>query len=489
MSGKKKRRSAAAAKKNGRILIIGCVLLAAIIAAAAILYFVKPGLYHEYLGIGEHSFGEWRTERAADCSSSGERVRTCKYCDETQREVIPPTGEHSFDGEGICSVCGFDREFNGASEAAEESEFSVHVINLGDKAGDCIYIKAGETDVLIDAGSEASSAQLICDYLSPRVDDGKLEYVIATHADRDHIAAFAGRTSGGTGTGVLYKYDVGTLIRFDNVEEEKAGKENDTSTDYGKFCAAVKYAQNKGAAVYTGSQCYDETDGAQRTYVLNESPVIRMSVLYNYYYYNVSADENNHSVVTLFTVETSSGEKNFLFTGDLEASGEKKLAEYYSNPSNSKSEYDVLPESDFYKAGHHGSKTSSSTQLMDMVKPKYVAVSCCAFAPQYTTANDNTFPCLDSLANIMKYTDKIYVTAVADTLPALDYNDKGELEFANKKYTGKPLNGDIVFYLRETGGAGEEKTYSLNLYCSSGDFTPFPETPQFAQYRPSLSAL
>lgn len=55
---------------------------------------------------------------------------------------------------------------------------------------------------------------------------------------------------------------------------------------------------------------------------------------------------------------------NFLFTGDLESEGEKVLIEHYS-----KLKVDVL------KAGHHGSKGSSSQIFLKHIQPKIIIIS------------------------------------------------------------------------------------------------------------------
>lgn len=69
-------------------------------------------------------------------------------------------------------------------------ELSIHFLMLGNKySGDCTLIKAGDTEILIDAGSRQSSASTIVEYVNNYCTDGILEYVIATHADQDHIAS------------------------------------------------------------------------------------------------------------------------------------------------------------------------------------------------------------------------------------------------------------------------------------------------------------
>ena len=82
-------------------------------------------------------------------------------------------------------------------------------INIMD--GDSIYIKAGDVDILIDAGSKRDSASTISSYIDDYVKDGKLEYVIATHAHEDHIAGFVGNS---TTKGIFELYSVDTIIDY-----------------------------------------------------------------------------------------------------------------------------------------------------------------------------------------------------------------------------------------------------------------------------------
>lgn len=485
------KRARKAARRHPKLILILIILLVLVIAAAAILWFVKPDLYHKFIGVGDHTFGEWTYTLQPTCSKKGERERECKVCGLKQKEEVAATGEHTFDGDGICTVCGTDKNFAGTPEGVAASAFSMHFIDLGKFAGDSIYIKAGENDILIDAGSRADSAPLICRYLNSYVTDGKLEYVVATHADQDHIAAFAGSKSGSDYTGVLYNYKVDNLIKFDNVEKSKNKNESNTNTVYGKFMAAVEHVREEGGNVFTASQCYEETDGAKRQYWLDDAHTLSMNILWNYYYYNVSSDENNHSVVTLFTQSTSSGKINCLFTGDLEEDGERRMVDYYSSEkydaldAKYKTEYNVLPEVKLYKAGHHGSGTSSSPKLLSAIKPEYVAVSCCAGAPEYTVNPDNTFPYRKVFENLLKYTDKIYVTGQAINLPALEQNDKGETVFSDQKWDYEPRNGNMVFYFNKTKEENGLPFGSLKLLCGN-DGVPITSTDWYSTYRSAI---
>lgn len=464
-------------KKHPKLIIALLVIVAIIIVAAIVLYFVKPDLYHKYLGIGEHTWGEWTTKTEETCGKNGLRTHSCTVCGEEEEDVIPATGNHDYDEDEICLVCGYDKNFFGTASDVKDAEFSIHVIDLGKYAGDSIYIKAGNNDILIDAGSRSESAALICEYLSEYVTDGKLEYVIATHADQDHIAAFAG--SGNPRNGVLYKYEVDTLIHFDYVKKDKEANATKPNTVYGGFVEAVNYLRSNGTNVYTASQCYDETGGAKRQYWLDSEHTLSMNILYNYYYYNQSSDENNHSVVTLFTKTTDTGTFNYLLTGDLEKDGESKMVDYYNSvPADKKTEYNVLPEVDFYKAGHHGSGTSSTEKLLNVIKPKYIAISCCAGSPEYTKNNLNTFPYQASLDNMLKHTEKIFCTGISKDLPELGADGK----FVSDGYTYEAHNGNIVFFFNSRINGEGETTGNIKLWCSN-IFDTLIETEWFQKYR------
>ena len=461
-SGKK---AAEAAKKHPVLIAVVAVILVIIIAAAAILWFVRPDIYHKYIGTGEHTYGEWDITAQGNCGKRGEKKRICLVCGEVETEVIFPTGNHDFEGGEICTVCGKDNSsISGDIDGVKTSDLSIHFLELGNKySGDSVLIKCGNTEVLIDAGSKKGSSTTIKEYLAEYCTDNKLEYVITTHGDEDHISAMVGSKQGNSYDGILYSYEIGTLIKFDITTK--------TTALYSEYLNAVSYAESQGTKVFTASQCYDEKDGAQRQYFLDSEQKVSINILYNYYYYNKSSDENNHSVVTLLTEELEEGRRNYLFTGDLEKDGESRMVDYYKNvPAKYKTDYNVLPEVDLYKAGHHGSKTSSTEKLLDVIKPKYVAVCCCCGAPEYTKTNDNTFPTQQMLDNVGKYTDKIYVTTIATGLPAKDKNG----DYVSKSYEGfEAMNGTIVFYSSQG---------KLKLYCSDND-TILKETEWFKENR------
>ena len=267
-----------------------------------------------------------------------------------------------------------------------DGELFIEFLELGNQyTGDSIYIKAGNNDILIDAGSRNSSSDAISSEVNKYCTDGKLEYVIATHAHQDHIAGFVGTSKA---PGIFDRYECGIIIDFP--------KTNASSQVYNNYIAKRNAEEEAGAKHYTALQCYNNEDGAQRIYELTDD--IKMEVLYNYYYENETSNENNYSVCVMF----SHGDRKFLFTGDLEDQGEKKLVE------NNK-----LSKVNLYKAGHHGSYTAGSDELLSVIKPDTIVCCCCAGSTEYTSNPDNTFPAQAFINRAFKYTKDVYVTTLS----------------------------------------------------------------------------
>ncbi len=271
-------------------------------------------------------------------------------------------------------------------------ELSFHFLTLGNAtSGDCIYIKAGDNDILIDAGSAKGSINSIKNYFSTNnlISDGKLEYVIATHYDTDHIACF------GIDDGIFDSYQCEIII-----DSPKTIK-ND-SDNYKQYVESRDKEISLGAKHYSSLDCAKNQNNAQRIFNLTDS--ITMEILYNSIQEPTAENpskENDLSVCVLF----SHGSKKFLFTGDLEENGEKLLI---ANNN--------LGQVDLYKAGHHGSDTSSTEDFLKVIQPKICVIPC--------VANDRyNFPKIEPIKNFAKYTDKVYLPIYKD--------DSGKLNVIN----------------------------------------------------------
>ena len=307
-------------------------------------------------------------------------------------------------------------------------ELTVAFLETGNQyTGDAIYIKAGETDVLIDAGSRNSSSTTISNFINQYIDDNILEYVIATHAHQDHIAGFVGTKSD---PGIFDLYDIKTIIDFPMT--------NATSKVYNDYVEKRNNEVSLGAKHYTALECYKNQNGASRVFNLTEE--VTLEILYNYYYENKTSNENNYSVCVMVT----HGSKKFLFTGDLEDKGEEYLVEY-----------NTLSKVDVYKAGHHGSYTAGSNELLNVIDPEIVCICCCAGSDEYTKDPLNMFPAQDFISRICKYTDQVYVTTLMT-----------ETGFQS-------MNGNIII----TSG-----TNGLNINCSNNNII-LKETEWFKKNR------
>lgn len=310
---------------------------------------------------------------------------------------------------GILGAHRYVRKYYNIAEIASE-QLSVHFLRSGNGyTGDCVYIKAGETDVLIDAGTRRASALSIAEYVNRYCKDGILEYVVVTHADIDHISGFVGTK---TARGIFERFQCNNIIQF-----VRTNKNTDTFTEY---CKARDKEIEQGANCYTALQCYNNENGAKRVYEL--APNITMEILYQEYYEKYSERENNYCVCVMI----NQGDNHYLFTGDLELAGETSLVEHND-----------LPEVVLYKGAHHGSITSSNYVLLDAIRPQYVCVCCNAGSAEYAQRSENTFPSQQFIDRVARYTDNVFVTELA-----IIRQD----QWGNKINADcRPLNGDIVF--------------------------------------------
>ena len=432
-------------------------------------------LYKIFPSLCEHEWGEMIELEPATCSKPGKIKYVCKICSTETKKDVGPSGEHNvtstwvndsyrhwkkcsncsyieqeaehdFNTQNellICKVCGYEKPIN-----EQASEISFHFMMLGNEyAGDAIYIKAGDNDILIDAGSRENSIPSIKNYIDKYVTDGKLEYVIATHAHQDHIAGFA-KSEGS----IFDLYECQTIIDFP--------KTDSTSKTYQRYVQERDAEIKLGATHYTALECYKNQNGAQRVYDLSGDGEITLEILYNYYYDHKANKENDYSVCVQFT----HGQRKFLFTGDLEAKGEEYLVQY-----------NELSQVELYKAGHHGSKTSSNTVLLSVIQPKMSVVCCCAGFVEYTQALENTFPSQDFIDRIAPYTYKIFVPNTINLKQVAGANtsttDDDEYE---KDGSLLPLNGDVVIV----------SNASKEVYpdCSNNN-TYLKDTDWFKKYR------
>lgn len=403
--------------------IVVLVLVAAIVGS----YFLhKKGI------VNIPFFGEQETSESTQSSENPATSETPEISETPEVSESPETSEEFETPEPDGPVGG---------DVITTAGLSIHFLELGNKySGDCTLIDIGDTEILIDAGSRKGSATTIRSYIDQYCTDGTLEYVIATHADQDHIAAFVGSKSGSTRTGVLYNYSVGTLIQFPLTSKSTTTESGGVSI-YGEYVEAVEYAKTQGTTVYTALECWNNLNGASRSYTVGNG--ITMNFLYQKYYEETTNDENDYSVCMLLT----QGTNNYLFTGDLEKHGEASLV---ANND--------LPKCKLFKGGHHGSPTSSTDALLSVIEPEIVCVCCCAGGTEYGAAPENRFPSQAFVDRIAPYTDKVYVTTMLSADGSSYESMNGNITVSSdggKVYVNCSNNNTI---LKETAWFKENRT-------------------------------
>lgn len=391
--------------------------------------------YEENTPIGKVSHTP-KTEFLSDKNSHWKECKDCGAKTQVNSHVFV---DDENKGVKICLQCLFEKPIGESGGVYGDLDISFHFMKLGNEyAGDCIYVKAGETDILIDAGSRTSSITFIADYLNDFVTDGKLEYVIATHADQDHIAGFSKRDGS-----IFDLYECGVIIDFPLT--------NKTTQTYKNYVLERDEEVDNGAKHYTALDCYNNVNGGQRVFDLVDG-AIKMEILYNYFYEHKTSDENDYSVCLQFI----HGDRKFLFTGDLEEAGEQYLVQY-----------NTLSKVELYKAGHHGSKTSSNDCLLNVITPEICVCCCCAGSVEYTQTFANTFPTQAFIDRISKHTERVYVPIMIE----VEYNEEKQKYQNVEEYV--ELNGNVVVISNDEG---------VDVRCSNND-TLLKDTEWFKSNR------
>ncbi|MBQ8596626.1 MAG: MBL fold metallo-hydrolase [Lachnospiraceae bacterium] len=210
------------------------------------------------------------------------------------------------------------------NQTAEQSNcLEVHFIDVGQ--GDCTLLINGGHAMLIDAGDNHQGTK-VQKYLREQGIE-KLDYVIGTHPDADHI--------GGLDV-ILTKFDCDVVLFPD--------AESDTLA-YRQMMEAVKY---KGYSI-TRPELF-------KTYAFGDASFQIVGPAADY-----TESSNNESVALKVTF----GENSFLFIGDAEKDAQTDMMQ---------SGADL--KSDVLKAGHHGSSDSADRLFLETVGAEYTVISC-----------------------------------------------------------------------------------------------------------------
>lgn len=244
-----------------------------------------------------------------------------------------------------------------AAGADKTDKMEVHFLDVGQ--GDSTLIVCGGHAMLIDAGDDSKGTQ-IQNYLQKQKIE-KLDYLVLTHPDADHI---------GGAPVIIGKFEI------DKVFVSNYEKDNKT---YQKLIQALDDKRLKYTTPKVGAQ-----------YTLGTATITILAPGKEY------DDPNDASVALL----VQNGNHKFLFTGDAGEEAEQDILDSGMTVS-----------ADVYHVGHHGSKTSTSEDFLEAVNPTYAVISC-------AEGNEYGHPHAQTLNALRADGVKVYRTDEAGTIIA-----------------------------------------------------------------------
>ncbi len=262
--------------------------------------------------------------------------------------------------------------------AAQESKKMIaHFINVGQADATLLEFPCGA--ILIDAGAQGDKqandlVKFLDDFFQRRTDlNNTIDLVIVTHAHIDHNFA-------------LDKVAKAFTIRryIDNGLTAGSGKKNQNWLRTNAKKMGITYANYTYDKIIKGGN----REGVTDTIIdpLNCDQVDPKIILLSGSFTKKPAgwtastwnNGNNHSVV----IKVLFGKASFLFTGDLETDGIKKVLNTY-NPS--------MLDVDILRVGHHGAANATTTAYLDAVTPEYAIISCGKWTYGKTGGKFNTY--------------------------------------------------------------------------------------------------
>lgn len=231
------------------------------------------------------------------------------------------------------------------SKAEAKGQLTISMLDIDQ--GDAVLIQTGAKNILIDTGDDKyyedgkkgkENTQLLTELQKLKIDH--IDTLVMTHAHADHI---------GKADKVIAQYGVKELV-YNGIPSTskyfinalKAAKANGTQQVKVKAGDVLDFGNGVSFEIVSPSQSLIDEDTA----------AIKAKK---------KVDVNNESVVGRLTF----GNFAMLFTGDAEGPVEKDMVASYGK----KLKCQVL------KAGHHGSKTSSTAEFLNLVQPESVVMS------------------------------------------------------------------------------------------------------------------
>ncbi|MBD5508903.1 MAG: MBL fold metallo-hydrolase [Lachnospiraceae bacterium] len=243
----------------------------------------------------------------------------------------------------------------------EESPALLKMTFLDTGKSDCIVIEAGESVVVNDAADE-DDQEMICEFMDS-LQTQRIEYLILSHFDKDHI---------GSAAKLLRRYEVGCVLMPDYQENSEP------------YLALMEALGETETASRRLRQNYQFSLEGIEFYV--DAP---REVSYE--------NDNNYSLITAVT----NNRNGILLMGDAQ----KQRTEELLDSALAQKRWDLI------KMPHHGDYNKKLRDLFTKVQPKYAVLTAGA---ERSRVEEETLALLESCRCSAYYTDEGTVTVTSD---------------------------------------------------------------------------
>lgn len=318
---------------------------------------------------------------------------------------------------------------NGRTGHVTSEKMEVHFIDVGQ--GDSTLITCDGHSMLIDAGDYSKGTAIQNYLLKQKIT--KLDYLILTHPDSDHI---------GGAPVIITKFEIDKVF-ISNYE-----KDNKT---YQKLIQALDNKRLKYTTPEVGTQ-----------YSLGTARITILAPNGEY------GNPNDASIALMI----QNGENKFLFTGDA---GEDAEQDILANG--------IDLSADVYKAGHHGSRTSTSQEFFKAVKPSCAVISC---------GEDNSYghPHAETLNTFRMNGVKVYRTDEDGTIIAT--SDGKTITFnvpASETWKSGEPNGNSSVWEAPSQKSGQQESSVAVEKTDTNEVTYVLNTKAKKFHKPSCNSL
>lgn len=243
----------------------------------------------------------------------------------------------------------------------EESPGLLKMTFLDTGKSDCIVIEAGESVVVNDTADE-DDQEMICAFLDS-LQAQRIEYLILSHFDKDHI---------GSAAKLLRRYEVGCVLMPDYQED---------SEPYLALMEALKETETESRRL---RQNYQFSLEGIEFYV--DAP---RQVSYE--------NDNNYSLITAVT----NNQNKILLMGDAQ----KQRTEEFLGSALAQERWDLV------KMPHHGDYNKKLRDLFTKAQPEYAVLTA---GTERSRVEEETLALLEACRCSVYYTDEGAVTVTSD---------------------------------------------------------------------------